>query len=194
MGDNLVEVRFEDQYTYGKNILSKEQLDLLSAVCSREVKFQQMSKKHKDDEKMSYWEEEEKNHPDLQILIDEYYIGGYTNIAPLNRLLALGLPIEFKIMNSIKEIPEYKVEETILHKLISLEEKLNHFDQAAQFNTKVGVHISDLGLLSVKEVTWLEDACTENLQDHLDNGWRILAVCPQPNSRRPDYVLGKNNS
>lgn len=193
MSDNLVEVSFEDQYMYGKNILNKEQLNLLSAVCSRVVKFEQMSKKHKDEQKLTFWNEEEKNHPDTQILIEEYYIGGSTNIVPLNRLLALNLPIDFKVTSNIKEIPEYKVEETILHKLISLEEKLNHFDQVAQFNTKVGVHISDLGLLSVKEVTWLEDACTENLQDHLNEGWRILAVCPQPNSRRPDYVLGKNN-
>lgn len=25
----------------------------------------------------------------------------------------------------------------------------------------------------------------------LDAGWRILAVCPQPDQRRPDYILGR---
>lgn len=122
-----------------------------------------------------------------------YYIGSTLNIVPLHRLLELDLNLSFKIQHKIKEIPEYNVEETILHKLLKLESKLSHFDEKLQFNTKVGVHISDLGMLNVRHVIWLEDACTQELQRHLDEGWRILAVCPQPNSRRPDYVLGRND-
>lgn len=33
------------------------------------------------------------------------------------------------------------------------------------------------------------DACTAAIQSYLDEGWRIIAVIPQPNQRRPDYVL-----
>lgn len=100
----------------------------------------------------------------------------------------------YTITGSLKDIPsatqtsEYKV----LDKLLSLEEKLAKFDSALEFNTKVGVHISDLGMLNVREVDVLEDACTDQLQDWLNEGWRILAVCPQPDSRRPDYILGRN--
>lgn len=47
-----------------------------------------------------------------------------------------------------------------------------------------------VGLLEVRTVTWLEDACTMDLQRHLDDGWRILAVCPPNDSRRPTYIIG----
>lgn len=56
-------------------------------------------------------------------------------------------------------------------------------------NPKVDVHVPDLGLLMMNEIELLEDGCTNALQGKLEDGWRILAVCPQPDQRRPDYVL-----
>ena len=53
------------------------------------------------------------------------------------------------------------------------------------------VHIPSLGLLLIDEVTVLEDTCTDNLQRHLNENWRILAVCPPNGTRRPDYILGR---
>lgn len=55
----------------------------------------------------------------------------------------------------------------------------------------VHVHIPNVGLLAVREVMVLEDACTNSLQDHLDDGWSILAICPPNATRRPDYILGR---
>jgi|GEM_PF-3819656 len=54
------------------------------------------------------------------------------------------------------------------------------------------VTIPDVGLLSITEVSWLENACTEELQEQLNRGWRILAVCPPNAQRRPDYILGRS--
>lgn len=56
------------------------------------------------------------------------------------------------------------------------------------------IAIPNIGLLSLNEVTWLEDACTRDLQTHLDEGWRILAVCPPNGTRRPDYILGRTKT
>ena len=56
----------------------------------------------------------------------------------------------------------------------------------------VQIAVPDLGLLQINETTWLENSCTEVLQDHLDKGWRILAVCPPNAQRRPDYILGRH--
>lgn len=53
------------------------------------------------------------------------------------------------------------------------------------------VHVPNIGLLAIDEVLLIEDACTDNLQSHLDEGWRILAVCPPNCQRRPDYILGR---
>lgn len=58
----------------------------------------------------------------------------------------------------------------------------------------VQLAIPDLGLLTLDEVTYMTDACTDMLQDELDKGWRILAVCPPNAQRRPDYILGRKKS
>lgn len=59
------------------------------------------------------------------------------------------------------------------------------------YNERCNVHVPGLGLLIIDEVQVHTDCCTEELQQQLDTGWRILAVCPQPDKRRPDYVLGR---
>jgi hypothetical protein len=41
------------------------------------------------------------------------------------------------------------------------------------------------------EVTNLDDAYTDELQEHLEDGWRIIAICPPNGQRRPDYILGR---
>lgn len=60
-----------------------------------------------------------------------------------------------------------------------------------QLNKAVHVHVPNIGLLMMSEVEVHNDMCSDQLQRELDEGWRILAICPQPNQRRPDYVLGR---
>lgn len=55
----------------------------------------------------------------------------------------------------------------------------------------VYVQIPHIGLLAIDEVQVIEDACTDALQGKLNEGWRILCVCPPNAARRPDYVLGR---
>lgn len=52
------------------------------------------------------------------------------------------------------------------------------------------VHLPGNELLKIRQVEVLEDCCTDVIQKQLDEGWKIIAVCPQ-SSRRPDYILGK---
>ncbi len=59
------------------------------------------------------------------------------------------------------------------------------------FNQKVKVSVSDVGIMKIKHVTVLTDCCTQELQRYIDKGWCILAICPQPDQRRPDYVMGR---
>jgi hypothetical protein len=66
-------------------------------------------------------------------------------------------------------------------------------EQAVAADCAVQISIPDLGLLLIDEVTYLQDACTDTLQDELSNGWRILAVCPPNAQRRPDYILGRKS-
>lgn len=55
----------------------------------------------------------------------------------------------------------------------------------------VQITIPDTALLLINEVTVKDDCCTDELQGMLDDGWRLLAVCPPNAQRRPDYVLGR---
>lgn len=52
------------------------------------------------------------------------------------------------------------------------------------------ISVANIGLMQVQRVKVLEDCCTDELQSYLDNGWRILAVCPPNDARRPSYVVG----
>lgn len=55
----------------------------------------------------------------------------------------------------------------------------------------VSVHVPNFALLSFNQVDVLEDYCTESLQDKLNDGWRILCICPPLNERRPTYIIGR---
>lgn len=58
--------------------------------------------------------------------------------------------------------------------------------------TNIQIAIPDLALLSITEVMVEEDVCTYQLQNRLDDGWRIIAICPPNSQRRPDYILGRS--
>lgn len=59
------------------------------------------------------------------------------------------------------------------------------------YNEHVKVVMPGLGLLQFDHVEVQYDTCTDELRKWLGRGWRIIAVCPQPDQRRPDYVLGR---
>lgn len=80
---------------------------------------------------------------------------------------------------------------------ITLVKTIDKFAQVAEprladaFNERVEVHMPGNALLTYNRTLLLEDACTNYLQEQLDDGWRIIAACPQPDQRRPDYILGR---
>lgn len=63
-------------------------------------------------------------------------------------------------------------------------------DPGATYNT-YNFALPNIGLLTIDEVTWRDDCCTEEIQNLLEDGWRIIAVCPPNGARRPDYILGR---
>lgn len=61
------------------------------------------------------------------------------------------------------------------------------------YNSKCEVHMPGQALALYNDMLLMENACTDALQNELNNGWRIIAACPQPDQRRPDYILGRYN-
>jgi hypothetical protein len=84
----------------------------------------------------------------------------------------------------------------VIQEIIAVQEKMENalqkFDKQIQFNEKVNVHVAGFALMSINQMGFGEDMCTEAVQDILNKGWRILAVCVMP-QRRPDYIFGKYN-
>jgi hypothetical protein len=66
-----------------------------------------------------------------------------------------------------------------------------HDDDHGYVNTKIDVHVPGNVLTAINEVDYFLNLCTEELQEKLDEGWRILAICPQADQRRPDYIVGR---
>lgn len=52
------------------------------------------------------------------------------------------------------------------------------------------ISVANVGLMQIQRVEVLEDCCTNELQRWLDKGWRLLAVCPPNDTRRPSYIMG----
>lgn len=63
--------------------------------------------------------------------------------------------------------------------------------EIAPVNLKCNVIVAGTTIIDIKKVYIETDLCTESLQARLDDGWKILAICVQPDQRRPDYVLGR---
>ena len=85
----------------------------------------------------------------------------------------------------------------VIQQILAIQEKfesaLSKFDKQIQFNEKVDVHVGGFALMNINQVGYFEDGCTGRLQEILNEGWHILAVNVQPDTRRPDYILGRYN-
>lgn len=88
------------------------------------------------------------------------------------------------------------IEYTVIGGEFELDDRIEELERKATppVNKVVNVAVPGNALLRITKVQVLTDICTDELQRHLNEGWRIVAVCPQPDQRRPDYVLGREES
>lgn len=104
---------------------------------------------------------------------------------------------KFYIKKSIKsEEPTINNINAILQTIEDKAERLNDLvDKIKEnsFNSKTNVHVGGGLITTYNDLLLKEDVCTDALQTELNNGWRIIAVCIQPDQRRPDYILGRYN-
>jgi len=77
----------------------------------------------------------------------------------------------------------------ITSKLYAMETRIDRY-QEQLFNKKVAVHIPGNAMIAFDSVSYECDCCTDRINELLNEGWRIIAVCPQPDQRRPDYIFG----
>lgn len=94
------------------------------------------------------------------------------------------LNIKFEVINEIK---------LNINAAETFQQVADYVPTQNVYNNKCDVHMPGNMLASYNEVMLAEDSCTDALQAALNNGWRIIAACPQPDQRRPDYILGRWN-
>lgn len=101
----------------------------------------------------------------------------------------LKFPHGYELLASAKVI-ELLPGEWIFLRAYTSEELVPLHEDKILFNEKTQSAVPNQALWSVTDVQVAEDLCTDTLQGYLEDGWHILAICPQPR-RRPDYILGK---
>lgn len=109
--------------------------------------------------------------------------------AQVTELLLAGqeLKIEQEVVLTISDTAQSMIESMQL-----VAEKLDNMKGGGdQYNGKCEVHMPGNALMTYNVTMLLEDSCTDELQAQIDKGWRIIAACPQPDQRRPDYILGR---
>lgn len=109
-------------------------------------------------------------------------------------LLEAGCNVKLISRHELKESPQdftnaVEAAERVIERMESIAASFSE----RSFNDRCDVHVPGLGLLSINRTMLLEDCCTDELARALGNGWRIIAACPQPDQRRPDYILGKHD-
>jgi hypothetical protein len=189
-----------------------EHLKLQYTECQR-VGFNNNDKLAKMDNSSYYRDELVKNENEKYCKNDKevpyYYIYerpqnylDWVSIKQNNQLVdlewfAVNCNYPFYIEKAIKsEEPTVENINSILYKIEEKTQQINKtIDIMTQqtFNQKVNVHLGGGLITTYNDLCLKEDCCTDELQKELNNGWRIIAVCNQPDQRRPDYVLGRYN-
>lgn len=101
-----------------------------------------------------------------------------------------GLPFSVQESNNLKG----SFEGQIASYLQRIHEKIAGVKSGGAPSRETHLHVesaTDSWLHAVNDVMVQEDCCTDDLRRLIDEGWRIVAVCPQARNRRPDYVLGR---
>lgn len=155
---------------------------------------------------------EEKQREDYDRLSEKISKFSFLNILPFDSNIIYSMPVvpETVIVNDaqIVELSIANIQFTVKQKidiavditqqLIELAEKPIKLIQEnssgdTNYNTKCEVHMPNMAMTMYNEMLLLEGSCTDELQAALNGGWRIVAACPQPDQRRPDYILGRFN-
>lgn len=105
-------------------------------------------------------------------------------------LIKSGYCGEYRQTENIEELGEFEAGPDVEDLFQIMADKVAQLAPAS-FNDKCHQHQPNNALFGITEIMLLENSCTDALQEQLARGWRIIAVQPQPDQRRPDYILGR---
>lgn len=197
----LVRIKFTSD---NSNRLSKEELNKLEDFLGEKVSVVQLKIGDDGKPEQKSWREtfdeslvESDKDYKLVVPADAYQISELNNyIVELERFTSVFPNLEISIKGVPKSVGSDN--QDLISQMNRIAEKIedakNRFEKVVEFNQRCEVHVPNLGLLNINQLAYATDYCTEELQRLLHQGWRILAICPQPDQRRPDYILGMHKS
>lgn len=124
---------------------------------------------------------------------ENFHFSWTTYTGHLESILEIVSKIEIESVVRVRKSGMENMEEALYrinNNLREMETRLDKYKDQL-LNHRVNVHVPGNALLNITEVHYEVDCCTDNLRNLMEDGWRILAVCPQPDQRRPDYILGR---
>lgn len=199
----IVRMKFTSSYG-NKNKVSKSELDSLidflgEDVASSQMKLGEDGKAENKSYRESFSKEEVEKNSDYTLVhpVDMYEIDSNdTYLIDMETFTTKFPSLEFTIKGKPKSVGSDQL--NLIEEMKKVADKIegakSKFDKSMQFNQRCDVHVPNLGLLNINKLAYATDYCTVELQRLLLQGWRIIAVCAQPDQRRPDYILGMHVS
>lgn len=190
-------------FSTSKNYLHKDDFDKLCDFFGETIKHEYLKKDI--EEKTGYseksWREtydpkKAERDSDYKLVQKADFVKLYDDgdyLADVSLLMKKFPSVEFTMKGVPKSVSNSELDVMNMMQGVAekIEDAMSRFDKQIEFNQRCEVHVPNLGLLNVNNLAYATDYCTESLQDRLQEGYRILAVCPQPDQRRPDYILGR---
>lgn len=183
-----------------QNRIKKDELEKLSDYLGEKIEGSQLKINERGEFEPVGWRETldkelaEKESDYKLVTPSEYYAIKNTDtyIVELEKFTNLYPNLEITIKGIPKAINDDSVSMISMMNEVAnkIDEAKNRFEKVVEFNQECNVHVPNLGLLNLNKLAYATDYCTEMLQERLLQGWRLIAVCPQPDQRRPDYILG----
>lgn len=180
-----------DSYHYYFDELEKVEVEKEDG--SVEIKYYTInSDEDKKKSVESYYRYNRVENPDSYVLLSQE-----EQLVDLIEFAPKAINIEYKILRTVvpKEPDVQNMQvllETVQNKIDSFQKQVDAFSNNT-FNQRVDVHMAGGVMSMYNELMLKEDCCTDEMQNYLNDGWRIIAVCVQPDQRRPDYILGRYN-
>lgn len=194
----LAKIKFTRQSE--SNIMKESEINELEKYIGEKINYDHMKRDESGKLTTSEWretfdEEYAKRNSDYTLIQKSGYIrlnSDESYIVDLHNFMSEYPNLEYSVKGLPKAIQSNNTD--LISQMSSVADKIeeakNRFNETIEFNQRCEVHVPNLGLLNINKLGYANDYCTEALQELLLLGWRIIAICPQPDQRRPDYILG----
>jgi len=179
---------------------TRDQMEMLKKYTPVTLKTEDEMNEYSDEYKNMAKEEQKKfRERKLEEYMDAFNEGRAVEVNSPERRFPVDLNLFANDCSFVRFTVTGKTQVSVSVNIEDLNEVIEKFEELVNkipettFDTKADVHIGRSLLMTVNDLLLLEDCGTDIVQENLNNGWRIISCCVQPDGRRPDYIMGRYN-